>query len=88
MSSSPVRGRISAVQFRRIRPSYFLSMLIFTMPSPFFRVTPLMSPTCTPEMRTLWPWPGVTACAVWKSALRVYWAGEMKGIDRRSLRRM
>ena len=61
MSSSPVRGRSSAVQLVRIRPSYFLSMLIFTTPSPFFSETPLISPIWTPEIRTLCPWPGVTA---------------------------
>ena len=55
MSSSPVRGRSSAVQFVWISPSYFLSMLIFTTPSPFLSETPLISPIWTPEIRTLWP---------------------------------
>ena len=55
MSSRPVRGRSSAVQFVRITFSYFLSMLIFTTPSPFFSETPLIRPIWTPEIRTLWP---------------------------------
>ena len=55
MSSRPVRGRSSAVQFVRIRFSYFLSMLIVTTPSPFFSETPLIRPIWTPEIRTLWP---------------------------------
>ena len=29
-----------------------------------------ISPTSTPAMFTVWPWPGVTACAVDMSALR------------------
>ena len=35
---------------------------------PSFRPTLLMSPTRTPETRTVWPWPGVTACAVVNAA--------------------
>ena len=55
MSSRPVRGRSSAVQLVRISPSYFLSMLIFTTPSPFFSATPVIRPIWTPEIRTLCP---------------------------------
>ena len=55
---------------------------------PFFSVTPPMSPICTPETRTDWPWPGATACAVENSALIVNCEDWMNGKRRRSWLRM
>ena len=69
MSLSPVLGRSSAVASWRIIPSYSGSMTISTTALPSRSETSPMSPTRTPATRTVWPWPGVTACAVESSAL-------------------
>jgi hypothetical protein len=46
-------------------------IFICTTARPFTRSTLEISPTLTPAMSTLWPWPGVTACAVENWALSV-----------------
>ena len=88
MSSRPVRGRISAVQFVWTRCLYLESRSSSTTPSPFLSVTFPTSPTCTPEIRTLWPCPGVTAWAVENAALILNGDGEMNGKRNRSFVRM
>ncbi len=79
MSFSPVFGRSSALQFWWIRPLYCESMSICTIATPFLSVTPPTVPIWTPETRTDWPWPGVTACAVENSALIVNGEDWMSG---------
>ncbi len=69
MSFSPVLGRRSAVASVWIIDLYCGSTSMVTIAWPLRRSTLLMSPIRTPEMRTVWPWPGVTACAVAKAAL-------------------
>ncbi len=69
MSLSPVLGRSSAVASVRIMLSYSGSMTISTTALPSSSSTAPMSPIRTPATRTVWPWPGVTACAVANSAL-------------------
>ena len=49
---------------------------------PFSSRTLEMSPTRTPETRTVWPWPGVTACPVWKTPSS--WNGFFSRIGMRS----
>ena len=71
MSLSPVLGRSSAVALVWTTPWYWGSRFIWTTATPFLSETLPISPTWTPEMRTDWPWPGVTACAVENSALSV-----------------
>ena len=68
MSFSPVFGRRSAVASVWTIPLYWGSTSIVTIARPSERSTFEMSPTRTPETRTVWPWPGVTACAVENSA--------------------
>ena len=63
-------------------------MSIRTTASPFSSLTAPMSPICTPETRTDWPCPGVTACAVENSALSVKGEDSMSGKRRRSWLRM
>ena len=70
MSFRPVLGRSSALASCRIMPSYSGSMTISTTALPSFSWTSPMSPTRTPETRTVWPWPAVTAWAVANSAFR------------------
>ncbi len=69
MSWRPVRGRRSTVASSWISGAYCCSTSIVTTAWPFTRSTSEMSPALTPEMFTVWPWPGVTACAVESSAL-------------------
>ena len=69
MSCRPVRGRSSTVASVWISGAYCCSISIVTTARPFSRSTLEMSPTLTPEMFTVCPWPGVTACAVESSAL-------------------
>ncbi len=71
MSLSPVLGRSSAVALVWMRFRYLGSSSICTIATPFLSETLPISPTCTPETRTDWPWPGVTAWAVENSALSV-----------------
>ncbi len=47
-----------------------------------------MSPTRTPDTRTVWPWPAITACAVWNSAFSVYGLSWTNGNRIRWLPRM
>ena len=49
--------------------AYFLRIFIEICARPSFSVTLEISPTGTPATLTVWPWPGVTDCAVAKSAL-------------------
>jgi len=88
MSSRPVFGRSSRVAFSCTSFRYCWSMSIWTTARPLRSVTAPIAPTCTPEMRIVCPWPGVTACSVWNSALRVYCGDEKKGKRNRSLLRM
>ena len=69
MSLRPVFGRSKSDEFVWISGAYLLSISIPTTAWPSWRVTLLTSPTLMPEMSTDCPWPGVTACAVEKSAL-------------------
>ena len=81
MSFSPVFGRSSAEASAWISLRYFLSISIVTTARPFWRCTPPMSPTRMPAMRTVWPWPGMTAWAVENSALTgngAAWNGKRK----------
>jgi hypothetical protein len=71
MSFSPVLGRSSAVALVWMRFLYWGSIWSWTIATPFLSETLPISPTCTPDTRTDWPWPGVTACAVENSALSV-----------------
>ena len=88
MSFSPVRGRSSAVASVWIRCLYFWSICICTTAIPFCSVTSPISPIWTPETRTVWPWPGVTACAVENSAFIVNGDDWMNGKRSRSWLRM
>ena len=69
MSWRPVRGRRSTVASSWISGAYCCSTSIVTTAWPSTSSTSEMSPALTPEMFTVWPWPGVTACAVESSAL-------------------
>ena len=68
MSLSPVLGRSSAVASVWTRSLYSGSRESVTTAWPSFSPTLVMSPTRTPETRTVWPWPGVTAWAVENAA--------------------
>ena len=69
MSWSPVRGRSSTVESERTSGANSSSTSIVTTALPSTSSTSEMSPALTPAMFTVWPWPGVTACAVESSAL-------------------
>ena len=69
MSLRPVFGRSSSEALAWISGAYLLSISMLTTAWPSSSVTPVTSPTLMPAMSTDWPWPGVTACAVEKSAL-------------------
>ena len=69
MSFRPVFGRRSAVASLWMRLANSGSTSMVTMPWPSLSSTFAMSPTRTPEMRTVCPWPGVTAWAVANEAL-------------------
>ena len=47
-----------------------------------------MSPIRTPATRTVWPWPAITAWAVWNSAFRTYGFSSINGKRIRWLLRM
>ena len=83
MSFSPVLGRSSALASVWTRSLYCGSTSIVTIARPCERSTCVMSPMRTPETRTVWPWPGVTACAVENSAFSLYGALWMIGKRRR-----
>jgi hypothetical protein len=87
MSLSPVFGRSSAAASVWMSGLYSGSMSIETIAWPSCSLTPPISPTLTPETRTVWPWPGVTACAVDSAALRCSGASS-HGNRKRSLVRM
>ena len=88
MSLRPVFGRSRAEAFVWIRWRYFGSMSSRTIARPSLRLTLPIEPTCTPAIRTVWPCPGVTACAVVKAAFIVNGFGEMNGKRSRSCERM
>ncbi len=88
MSFSPVRGRSSAVASVWMRCLKVGWMPIVTRATPLTSCTALIIPTCTPETRTDWPCPGVTAWAVEKSAYIFTGLGERSGNCRRSWERM
>ena len=67
---------------------YCGSMSMRTIARPFLSSTAPMSPMRTPDTRTVWPWPAITACAVWNSALSTNGFGWMSGNRSRSLPRM
>jgi hypothetical protein len=48
---------------------YLRRIFIVTTARPSTRSTLVMSPTSTPATWTVWPWPGVTDCAVENWAL-------------------
>ena len=58
MSWRPVRGRSSTVASVWISGAYCCSISIVTTAWPSSRSTLEMSPTLTPAMFTVWPWPG------------------------------
>ena len=88
MSFSAVFGRSSAVASSRMRSLYFGSMSSVTIARPSFSSTLPTSPIFTPETRTVWPWPGVTACAVENSALSLIGLSSTSGKRSRWLARM
>ena len=63
MSLRAVFGRSSAVASCLIRFLYSGSMSSPTTATPSTTFTSEMRPTSTPATRTVWPWPGCTACA-------------------------
>ena len=48
--------------------SLFASISMWTRATPLCRLTAVINPTVTPATATVWPWPGVTAWALLKSA--------------------
>jgi hypothetical protein len=68
MSFRPVLGRSSARASVRTMPSYSGSITSSTTARPSRSSTSPMSPIRTPDTRTVWPWPAVTAWAVENSA--------------------
>ena len=88
MSLSPVLGRSSAEASVWTRFLYWWSRSIDTIAWPLSSLTSEMSPMRTPDTRTVWPCPGVTAWAVEKAALSLNGACWMNGKCRRSLARM
>ena len=81
MSWRPVRGRSSTVASSWISSAYSLLDRIVTTARPSSSSTSVMSPTLTPAMFTVWPWPGVTACAVSNSALSSKRSSPRNGIQ-------
>ena len=80
MSCRPVRGRSRTVASSWISSWYSLSTPIVTIARPFSSSTSVMSPTWTPAMFTVWPCPGVTACAVSISTFSSNWSSPRNGI--------
>ena len=68
MSLRPVFGRSSMVASRLIMSLYLARIPIVTTARPSTSSTRLISPTGTPAISAVWPWPGWTACAVLNSA--------------------
>ena len=81
MSWSPVRGRSRTVASVWISGAYLVSISIVTTAWPSSSSTSEMSPALTPEMFTVWPCPGVTACAVASSALSSKRSSPRNGIQ-------
>ena len=67
MSLRPVFGRSRMVASLWIG-LYWSWIFIVTTARPSTSSTLPTSPTFTPAMFTVWPWPGTTACAVGSSA--------------------
>jgi hypothetical protein len=88
MSFRPVLGRSSAVASVWIMSLYSASMSIRTIARPSSSSTSPMSPIRTPATRTVWPWPAITAWAVWNSAFSTYGLSWMIGNRSRWLLRM
>ena len=88
MSFRPVFGRRSAVALVWTRCLYSGSMSIRTTARPSLSSTLPMSPIRTPETRTVWPWPAITAWAVWNSAFSTNGLSWMIGKRIRCLPRM
>ena len=63
MSLSPVLGR-SRMLASLYSGRYLRRIFICTVARPFSSVTLPISPTFTPAMFTVWPWPGTTAWAL------------------------
>ena len=63
MSFRAVFGRSSAVASCRIRFLYSGLISSVTTATPSSSFTSAIRPTSTPATRTVWPWPGCTACA-------------------------
>ena len=82
MSFRPVLGRSSAFASVWTKPLYSASTSMVTTATPSSSSVSAMSPTRTPETRTVWPWPGVTACAVENSAFS--WNGLSSMIGKRT----
>ena len=59
---------------------------IVTTATPSSSSTPVTSPISTPERFTVWPWPGVTAWAVWNSVLSSKRSSPRIGNQRRQRR--
>ena len=88
MSFSPVRGRSAAFASRRMSVSYSCLMSSPTSARPSLSSTLPMSPISTPATWTVWPWPGVTACAVSSSTLMRIGVSSASGKRKRWLSRM
>ena len=71
MSFKPVFGRNSIDASFFTMCAYFCFTVIVITARPFLRFTLFTSPTGTPAMSTVWPWPGITDWAVWNSPLSV-----------------
>jgi len=87
-SAGTVFGRRSPVQFSRTSPSCSGSMSKVRIARPCSSSTLEMSPIRTPETRTVWPWPGVTACPVENAPFRTNGLSSMSGKRRRCSLRM
>ena len=79
MSFSDVFGRISAVASSVTSPSYSGSIFISTIGRPSSSSISPTSPIWTPETRTVWPWPGIIACAVGSSAFSEIGSSSISG---------
>jgi hypothetical protein len=88
MSLSAVFGRSSASASSCTTSLNSGSISSVTSARPCSSSTLPTSPTFTPETRTVWPWPGVTACAVENSALMRFGLSSITGKRRRWLARM
>ena len=80
MSFSPVFGRSRNCESGWISFMYFGSISIPTTAWPSSSVTEPTLPIWMLATTTAWPWPGVTACAVWNSAEMCSNSSPTKGI--------